>query len=118
MSALCLLAEQRSRVAEDGEAGCRASSHYNEFLLGLGRQGSQRLLPPVLENKGDGGAKVFQAFVARRALPIRSRNLSAVSNMPRAVLLHYRSKFVAHIHILTLGSFGDDDKPTKRRDRL
>jgi len=39
-SAPFLLAVSRSRGAGGGGARCRASSNYNEFLLGLGGKGS------------------------------------------------------------------------------
>ena len=86
----------RSRGVGGGGARCRVSSNYNEFLLGLGGNGSQRLFPPVFENEGNCLPEIRKTFVSRRALPIRTRNLSAVGNVPRTVLLHDRCKLVAH----------------------
>ena len=54
----------------------------------------------MLKNKGNRFAQIFKTCVARGALPIRTWNLSAVGDMPRAVLLHYRCKLVAHTHTL------------------
>ncbi len=50
----------------------------------------------MFENKGNCLPKIRQALVSRPALPIRTRNLSAIGNVPRAVLLHNRCKLVAH----------------------
>ena len=95
-SAPFLLAVSRSRAAGGGGARCRASSNDNEFLLGLGGKRSQRLFPPVVENEGNCLPEIRKTLVARVTLPIRTRNLSAVGNVPRAVLLHHRCKLVAH----------------------
>src|ERR1019366_1451668 len=62
----------------------------------------------VLENQGNGLAKVRQTFLARFALPIGARHFSAVGDMPWAVSLDDRREFVAHFFIL----------PLRRRSRI
>ena len=99
-SARYLLAVSRSRAAEGGEARCRASSHYNEFLPGFGWEGSQRFFPPVFKNEGNRVAQVFKAGFASFTLPVCSRHLGTVSDVPRAVLLYHCCEFVAHISSL------------------
>jgi hypothetical protein len=60
----------------------------------------QRLLPPVFENQGDSLPKIIEAFATRPALAVCARNLSAIGDMPRAVLLDHCREFVAHVDIL------------------
>jgi hypothetical protein len=84
-----------------GGAGAvpRASSDHYEFLPGAGGQSTQGLISPVLENQGNGLAKVRQTFLARLALPIGARHFSAVGDIPWAVSLDDHREFVAHFFI-------------------
>jgi len=45
-------------------------------------------------------AQVGEAFIARSALPIRTRDLGATRHAPRPLLFKDRSEFVAHALIL------------------
>lgn len=49
----------------------------------------------MLQDKGDRGSEIREALFPRSALTIRARDLSAVRDVPGAVLLHNRGEFVA-----------------------
>jgi len=98
----------RSHAGGGAGAVPRASSDHYEFLPGIGGQSTQGLISSVLENQGNGLAKVRQTFLARFALPIGARHFSAVGDIPWAVSLDDRREFVAHFFIL----------PLRRRSRI
>jgi hypothetical protein len=80
----------------------RASSNHDEFLLGIGRQGTQGFLSPMFKNQCNRLTKVRQTFFTRLALTIRSGHFGAVRDIPWTILFNYRSELVAHVYILPL----------------
>jgi hypothetical protein len=56
----------------------------------------------VIENQGNGLAKVRQTFLARFALPIGARHFSAVGDIPWAISLDDGREFVARFFVLRL----------------
>ena len=93
----CLsLAATRNRDGEDDGGVPRASSDYEEFLLGVGRQGAQGFLSSVLKNKSNRLAQVRQTFFSRFALAVGAGYLGAVSDVPWAILLDDRRELIVH----------------------
>jgi hypothetical protein len=90
----------------DAGAVPRASSDHYEFLPGADRQSAQRFLSSVLENQGNGLAKVRQTLLARLALPIGARHFSALRDITWAVSLDDRREFVARFFVLPLPAPG------------
>jgi hypothetical protein len=97
---LCPLCAIRSRAGEDAGEVPQASSDYDEFLLGVGRQRTQRFLPSVIQNERDCLTKVSQAFFARSSLAVGAGHFSAIRDVPRAILLDNRRELVMHASIL------------------
>jgi len=93
---------KRSRAGGGAGAVPRVSSYDDEFLSRVGGQSTQGFLSPVLQNQRDGFAKIRQAFFTSLALAVGARQLRAISDIPRTVLLDDRREFVAHFLILTL----------------
>jgi hypothetical protein len=73
----------------------RASSHDDEFLFSVGQQGTKRFLSSVFENQRNRFPKIRQAFFPRLALAVCAWYFGAAGDIPRVVLLHNRSEFVA-----------------------
>src|SRR5450759_1002581 len=88
--ALCPLCATRSRAGEDAGGVPPASSDYDEFLLGVRRQGTQGFLASVLQDEGNRLAKVRQAFFTRFPLAVGSGHFGAIRDVPWAVLLDNR----------------------------
>src|SRR5579864_504852 len=97
--ALCALCATRNRSGEDAGV-LQASSDYNEFLLGVGRQGTQGFPASMLQNESNRFAKVLPAFFARFPLAVGSRHFGTICDMPRAILLDNRRKLIVHELIL------------------
>ena len=93
---LCPLCATRSRACEGAEAAPRASSDYDEFLLGVGRQGTQGFLASVLQDQSNCLPKVRQAFFARFSLAVGSGHFGAVRDVPWAVLLDNSRELIVH----------------------
>ena len=103
-SVACPPGATRSRAAADGEGVPRTLSDHDEFLLGVGRNGAQRILSPLLQNQGNRLSKVRQAVFTRSALAVCAGHLGAVRNTPWAVLLDDRGELVTHASILPLSA--------------
>ena len=59
-------------------------------------QRSQRFLSPIIQNEGDGFAKLCQALFTRFPLAIGARHLGTVSDMPWPIPLDNRREFMVH----------------------
>ena len=92
----------RSRTAADEDAGGvpQSSSDYDEFLLGVGRQGTQGFLASVLQDKGNRLVKVRHAFFTRFPLAVGSEHFGAIRDVPWAVLLDNRRELIVDEPIL------------------
>jgi len=101
-SALCRPVASRSRGVEDDVRALLALPDHYKFLFRFRRNGSQRFIAPVFQNERDGGPQVVQAFFMRQALPVGTGYFGAIGDIPRAVLLDNRCKFVPHVRILPL----------------
>jgi hypothetical protein len=75
------------------------SSNHDEFLPGIGRQGTQAFLSSVFQNQSNHLTKVRQTFFTRLALAISRGHFGAVSDIPRTALLDYCSELVAQVDI-------------------
>ena len=84
------------RTGEDAGGVPHASSDDDEFLLGVGKQGTQRFLPSVLQDEGNRLAKVRQAFFTRFPLAVGSGHFGAVRDVPWAVSLDNRRELIVH----------------------
>src|ERR1039458_1200371 len=82
----------------------RASSHYNQFLLGIGRQGAPGFLTSVLKDEGNCFAEVWQAVFARFALAVGAWYFGTVGDVPWAIPLDDRSKLVVHGYSVELAN--------------
>ena len=98
---LCPLCATRSRAGEDAGGVPQASSDHDEFLFGIGREGAQGLLAPVLQNQGNRLAKARQTFFTRFSLSVSTRDFGAIRDVPWAVLFDDRRELVVHSSILT-----------------
>ena len=78
----------------------RASSDHDEFLLGVGRQGTQGFLASVLQDERNRLAKIRQAFFTRLTLAVGSAHFGAIRDVPWAVLLDNRRELIVHASIL------------------
>jgi hypothetical protein len=92
----------RSRAGVDGGGVPRASSDDDEFLLGVGRHGSQGVLSSVFQNEGNCLAQIRQTFLTRLALAICARHFGAVSDVPWAIQFDDRRELFGHSNILPL----------------
>lgn len=54
-------------------------------------------LTAIVEDERNGLAQVRQTFLARLALTVRARHLSAIRNVPGTVLLDDCGELVAHV---------------------
>lgn len=81
--------------------GARASSDDDEFLLGVGRQGAQGFLAPVLEDQRDRLAQVRETFLTRFSLAVGAGDFGAIGDVPGTILLDNRRELVAHDRILS-----------------
>jgi hypothetical protein len=100
VSALCLFCAARSRAGEGAGEVPRASSDYDEFLLGVGRQGTQGFLASVLQDEDNRLAKVREAFFTRFPLTVGSGHFGAICDVPWTVLLDNRRELIVHKSIL------------------
>jgi hypothetical protein len=90
------LIEAHEGTRQDAAVANYASPHGYRLAFGVGRDATQAIFTPVLENQRNGVDQAGARFLFGAALTVRAWNLWTVGHMPFAVALEHSGKLVVH----------------------